>query len=152
MPQHNIEQSPDAPPPGQPGLIVESTSDDECTLARKQHPCDTIIEHAPLVVADIKPCLTREQHNILETHFQRQHKPSSATKKSFATSLEVPVDKANNWFQNRRAKVKQDIKKQFLQFNTRTANIGIIESQPPTGHSEFPRAVQDVMSKASGVA
>ncbi|KAF2691324.1 hypothetical protein K458DRAFT_287175 [Lentithecium fluviatile CBS 122367] len=68
-------------------------------------------------VADVKPRLTKEQHDILESHFQAQHKPSTSTKKTFAENLGVPLDKINNWFQNRRAKVKQDIKKQINQYN-----------------------------------
>ncbi|KAF2085174.1 hypothetical protein K490DRAFT_59009 [Saccharata proteae CBS 121410] len=69
------------------------------------------------VCPDVKPRLTKEQHDILEAHFQQQHKPSTTTKKGFAESLGVPLDKINNWFQNRRAKVKQDLKKQQGQFN-----------------------------------
>jgi hypothetical protein len=45
--------------------------------------------------ADVKPRLTKEQHDILENHFQQQHKPSTSTKKGFAESLNVPVDKIN---------------------------------------------------------
>lgn len=45
--------------------------------------------------ADVKPRLTKEQHDILEAHFQQQHKPSTSTKKGFAESLGVPVDKIN---------------------------------------------------------
>ncbi|KAF2018778.1 hypothetical protein BU24DRAFT_405533 [Aaosphaeria arxii CBS 175.79] len=66
---------------------------------------------------DVKPRLTKEQHDILEAHFQQQHKPSTNTKKGFAETLGVPLDKINNWFQNRRAKVKQDIKKQMNSYN-----------------------------------
>lgn len=81
---------------------------------------------------DIKPRLTKEQHDILEAHFQKQNKPNTNTKKAFAESLNVSLDKVNvsrsleqslirdgvtktaqqNWFQNRRAKSKQDAKKQ----------------------------------------
>ncbi|OCK78784.1 hypothetical protein K432DRAFT_280264, partial [Lepidopterella palustris CBS 459.81] len=97
---------------------------------------------------DVKPRLTKEQHDILEAHFQQQHKPSTSTKKGFAESLGVPVDKINvsssrprfqlNWFQNRRAKVKQDLKKQMSQLNMSmnmgmniygTAPVPIINSQ-----------------------
>jgi hypothetical protein len=45
--------------------------------------------------ADVKPRLTKEQHDILEAHFQQQHKPSTSTKKGFAETLGVPVDKIN---------------------------------------------------------
>lgn len=45
--------------------------------------------------ADVKPRLTKEQHDILEAHFQQQHKPSTSTKKGFAEALGVPLDKIN---------------------------------------------------------
>ncbi|KAF2870006.1 hypothetical protein BDV95DRAFT_497274 [Massariosphaeria phaeospora] len=67
--------------------------------------------------ADVKPRLTKEQHDVLESHFQQQRKPSTAVKKGFADALNVPLDKINNWFQNRRAKVKQDDKKRLNQYN-----------------------------------
>ncbi|KAF2189508.1 hypothetical protein K469DRAFT_682947 [Zopfia rhizophila CBS 207.26] len=86
--------------------------------------------------ADVKPRLTKEQHDILEAHFQQQHKPSTSTKKGFAESLGVPVDKINNWFQNRRAKVKQDLKKQMNQYNM---NMGLYGTpQMPMVTSQFP--------------
>ncbi|KAF2833197.1 hypothetical protein CC86DRAFT_376410 [Ophiobolus disseminans] len=66
---------------------------------------------------DVKPRLTKEQHDVLEQHFQVQHKPSTLVKKDFASKLGVPLDKINNWFQNRRAKVKQDRKKVANQMN-----------------------------------
>ncbi len=47
------------------------------------------------VVGDVKPRLTKEQHDILEAHFQQQAKPSTNTKKGFADSLGVPLDKIN---------------------------------------------------------
>lgn len=47
------------------------------------------------VCADVKPRLTKEQHDILERHFQLQHKPTTSTKKGFADALGVPLDKIN---------------------------------------------------------
>ncbi|ORY11613.1 hypothetical protein BCR34DRAFT_601218 [Clohesyomyces aquaticus] len=58
--------------------------------------------------ADVKPRLSKEQYDILEAYFQTQHKPTTTTKKGIAEALGVPCDKINNWFQNRRAKFKQD--------------------------------------------
>ncbi|KAF2706616.1 hypothetical protein K504DRAFT_60658 [Pleomassaria siparia CBS 279.74] len=86
--------------------------------------------------ADVKPRLTKEQHDMLEAHFQTQNKPSTSTKKGFAETLNVPVDKINNWFQNRRAKVKQDHKKLINQYNMNmgmygTPQIPIVTSQYP---------------------
>lgn len=94
-------------------------------LSQKQHP-----QNPAHACADVKPRLTKEQHDILEAHFQQQHKPSTSTKKGFAESLGVPVDKINNWFQNRRAKVKQDIKKQMSQFNMNMNVYGANNSMP----------------------
>ncbi|TID21512.1 putative beta-galactosidase A [Venturia nashicola] len=71
-----------------------------------QHP-HPIVQVCP----DVKPRLTKDQHDILEEQFRQQPKPSTSTKKGFADELGVPLDKINNWFQNRRAKVKQDLKK-----------------------------------------
>ncbi|KAI6806959.1 hypothetical protein KC350_g13937, partial [Hortaea werneckii] len=51
------------------------------------------------VPCDIKPRLTKEQHDVLEAEFQRQHKPNTITKKRFAEVLGVSLDKVNNWFQ-----------------------------------------------------
>lgn len=44
---------------------------------------------------DIKPRLTKEQHDILEAHYQKQQKPNTNTKKGFAESLSVSLDKVN---------------------------------------------------------
>lgn len=87
-------------------------------------------------VADVKPRLTKEQHDILEAHFQQQHKPSTNTKKGFAEALGVPIDKINNWFQNRRAKVKQDLKKQINQYNMSMGIYG--PPQIPVIPPQFP--------------
>jgi hypothetical protein len=45
--------------------------------------------------ADVKPRLTKEQHDILEAHFSQHPKPSTSTKKGFAENLGVPLDKIN---------------------------------------------------------
>ncbi|KAK5168424.1 uncharacterized protein LTR77_006994 [Saxophila tyrrhenica] len=61
---------------------------------------------------DIKPRLNKEQHDYLENHYQQVAKPLTSVKKEIANHLNVSLDKINNWFQNRRAKTKQDLKKQ----------------------------------------
>ncbi|KAF2856348.1 hypothetical protein T440DRAFT_439318 [Plenodomus tracheiphilus IPT5] len=81
--------------------------------------------------SDVKPRLTKDQHDVLEHHFLVQHKPSTNVKKEFAVKLGVPLDKINNWFQNRRAKVKQDRKKMMNQFNM---SLGM----PYPHHSHMP--------------
>ncbi|KAK4560298.1 hypothetical protein LTR86_005492 [Recurvomyces mirabilis] len=62
-------------------------------------------------MVDIKPRLTKSQHEMLESEYNKQNKPSTNVKKGFAETLGVSLDKVNNWFQNRRAKSKQDAKK-----------------------------------------
>ena len=54
---------------------------------------NTNMPHA--INCDIKPRLTKEQHDILEAHFQKQHKPNTNTKKQVAENLGVSLDKVN---------------------------------------------------------
>ena len=49
----------------------------------------------PPMSCEVKPRLTKEQHDILENHFQKQHKPSTSIKKGFAETLNVSLDKVN---------------------------------------------------------
>jgi len=49
----------------------------------------------PGLQTDVKPRLTKEQHDILEAHYQQQSKPNTQTKKGFAESLGVSLDKVN---------------------------------------------------------
>ena len=59
-----------------------------------QHPQYAHHLAAGLAV-DVKPRLTKEQHDILEAHYQQQNKPNTQTKKGFAESLCVSLDKVN---------------------------------------------------------
>ncbi|KAJ6278126.1 hypothetical protein J3E71DRAFT_394119 [Bipolaris maydis] len=72
--------------------------------------------------SDVKPRLTKDQHDILEQHFLAQHKPST-----------------NNWFQNRRAKVKQDRKKLMNQYNM-TMNLPFAHQHAPVMPNHYPHA------------
>lgn len=47
------------------------------------------------LAVDVKPRLTKEQHDILENEFQKQSKPNTNTKKRFAEVLGVSLDKVN---------------------------------------------------------
>ncbi|KAK2612436.1 hypothetical protein QQS21_001540 [Conoideocrella luteorostrata] len=55
-----------------------------------------------------KPRLSKEEVEVLETEFQKNHKPSSITKKALAESMRVDNARINNWFQNRRAREKKE--------------------------------------------
>lgn len=51
--------------------------------------------HLNHLAVDVKPRLTKEQHDILEAHYQQQSKPNTQTKKGFAEALGVSLDKVN---------------------------------------------------------
>jgi len=51
--------------------------------------------------------LNKDQHRKLEFEFQKNRKPSSTAKRQIAERFGVSTEKINNWFQNRRAKHKQ---------------------------------------------
>ncbi|GJN68625.1 hypothetical protein PLICBS_002668 [Purpureocillium lilacinum] len=55
-----------------------------------------------------KPRLSKEEVEVLEAEFQKNHKPSSTTKKALAESMRVDNARINNWFQNRRAREKKE--------------------------------------------
>ncbi|KAL6717968.1 hypothetical protein ACLMJK_004053 [Lecanora helva] len=54
------------------------------------------------------PRLTSEQLVILEDQFSKNYKPNTEHKRVLADSMGVEYAKVNNWFQNRRAKAKQE--------------------------------------------
>ncbi|KAJ4301847.1 hypothetical protein N0V90_003943 [Kalmusia sp. IMI 367209] len=93
----------------------------------------------PAHTADVKPRLTKEQHDILERHFQAHHKPSTSTKKGFAENLGVPLDKIN---------VKQDLKKQMNQYQM---SMGMYpQPQAPVTMAQFPQQAPPQLSLAPG--
>ncbi|KAK7534658.1 hypothetical protein IWX49DRAFT_510556 [Phyllosticta citricarpa] len=95
--------------------------------------------HPHPVCQEAKPRLTKEQHDILEAHFQQQNKPSTSTKKGFAEALGVPLEKINNWFQNRRAKVKQELKKAQAQRDQLEQQMQQqMQQQQPQQHQQPP--------------
>ena len=58
-----------------------------------KHPYFPSLPHQ--TSCDIKPRLTKEQHDILEAHYKKQNKPNTNTKKGFAESLNVSLEKVN---------------------------------------------------------
>ncbi|CAM1506585.1 Fc.00g062260.m01.CDS01 [Cosmosporella sp. VM-42] len=57
---------------------------------------------------ETKPRLSKEEVELLEAEFQKNHKPNSSTKKALAESMRVDNARINNWFQNRRARDKKE--------------------------------------------
>ncbi|KAJ9625333.1 hypothetical protein H2204_010425 [Knufia peltigerae] len=54
-----------------------------------------------------RPRLTKEQVEVLEAQFQANHKPNSQVKRQLAIQTNLKFQRVGNWFQNRRAKAKQ---------------------------------------------
>lgn len=112
---------------------------------------------------DSKPRLSKEQHETLERHYQCEPKPSTQTKKEFSTRLGVSVEKVNvrlflshppttnhlltftqNWFQNRRAKTKHELKKQQETSAFAAASAGASSSaEQPSGVEQFGHPLAD---------
>ncbi|TWU71141.1 hypothetical protein ED733_000934 [Metarhizium rileyi] len=68
-----------------------------------------LVQHQQISRAtESKPRLSKEEVEILEAEFQKNHKPSSTTKKALAESMRVDNARINNWFQNRRAREKKE--------------------------------------------
>ncbi|OAQ99690.1 hypothetical protein LLEC1_05347 [Akanthomyces lecanii] len=98
---------------------------------------DTYSVHQPRLfnqqaprTTESKPRLSKEEVEILEAEFQKNHKPNSTTKKALAESMrvdnarinvsrppslyakllfhDIPANTPKNWFQNRRAREKKE--------------------------------------------
>ncbi|KAL2006171.1 hypothetical protein VTN00DRAFT_9825 [Thermoascus crustaceus] len=54
-----------------------------------------------------RPRLTKEQVDTLEAQFQAHPKPNSSVKRQLAIQTNLTLPRVANWFQNRRAKAKQ---------------------------------------------
>lgn len=68
-----------------------------------------LVHHQQMArTTESKPRLSKEEVEILETEFQKNHKPNSSTKKGLAEQMRVDNARINNWFQNRRAREKKE--------------------------------------------
>ncbi|KAI1105182.1 hypothetical protein F4804DRAFT_149267 [Jackrogersella minutella] len=77
-----------------------------------------------------KPRLSKEEVERLEKVFQDNPKPSSSVKAQLADSLGLERPRINNWFQNRRAKAKQERKQEEYEAR-RAAEKGSAEPVSP---------------------
>ncbi|EER42886.1 homeobox transcription factor [Histoplasma capsulatum var. duboisii H88] len=90
------------------------------------HPVDTyLLPNAPIDLAEYyhqaaaledfeeytenlsRPRLTKDQVDTLEAQFQAHPKPNSNVKRQLAAQTNLTLPRVANWFQNRRAKAKQ---------------------------------------------
>ncbi|RDW88872.1 hypothetical protein BP6252_00904 [Coleophoma cylindrospora] len=95
---------------------------------------------------ETKPRLGKDEVELLEREFQKNPKPTTNTKKQFAEQMSVDLSRINNWFQNRRAKRKQEKKQEAYEAGQREA-MGYTDDDS----SDFfnPCAVYDEGSVAS---
>ncbi|ETI23964.1 hypothetical protein G647_05771 [Cladophialophora carrionii CBS 160.54] len=80
-----------------------------------------------------RPRLTKEQAEVLEAHFQANHKPSSQLKRELAIQTGLTLNRVGNWFQNRRAKAKQQKRQEEYEAQTSSVNV---PSNEPEGDEE----------------
>ncbi|EXJ62169.1 hypothetical protein A1O7_02602 [Cladophialophora yegresii CBS 114405] len=76
-----------------------------------------------------RPRLTKEQAEVLEAHFQANHKPSSQLKRELAIQTGLTLNRVGNWFQNRRAKAKQQKRQEEYEAQTSSANVQSNEAE-----------------------
>ncbi|KAI1383114.1 uncharacterized protein F4822DRAFT_435046 [Hypoxylon trugodes] len=82
-----------------------------------------------------KPRLSKEEVEKLEKVFQENPKPSSSVKAALADSLGLERPRINNWFQNRRAKAKQDKKQSDYNEQLKAEKASASPSSPEEGGS-----------------
>ncbi|KAI1431118.1 hypothetical protein GGR50DRAFT_109392 [Xylaria sp. CBS 124048] len=80
-----------------------------------------------------KPRLSKEEVEKLEKVFQENPKPSSSVKAQLADGLGLERPRINNWFQNRRAKAKQERKQEEYEAR-RAAEKSASEPTSPDDH------------------
>ncbi|KAJ5714006.1 uncharacterized protein N7483_011187 [Penicillium malachiteum] len=113
--------------PGHSGLPMDHTLAYDPSMVpppMMHHPIDGYLyPHPPMEMIDYyhqpimdydeytenlsRPRLTKEQVETLENQFQAHPKPSSNVKRQLAAQTNLSLPRVANWFQNRRAKAKQ---------------------------------------------
>ncbi|RCI15552.1 hypothetical protein L249_3617 [Ophiocordyceps polyrhachis-furcata BCC 54312] len=86
-----------------PGYLADSMD-----AYQTQHNSHLVQQHHMSRATESKPRLSKDEVEVLEAEFQKNHKPSSSTKKALAESMRVDNARINNWFQNRRAREKKE--------------------------------------------
>lgn len=110
------------------------------------HQGHLLHRHQMSRTTETKPRLSKEEVEVLEAEFQKNHKPNSTVKKALAESMRVDNARINNWFQNRRAREKKEknireyAAKQRLDKDTATNEAGV--------HSDDDRLSDRVVSSA----
>ncbi|CAD6443311.1 ba899da5-c66a-4abf-9346-fb5b4a233251 [Sclerotinia trifoliorum] len=102
-----------------------------------QHPSNMMNMSNGQKTNETKPRLGKEEVDILEREFKRNPKPTTQTKRIFAEDMGVDLARINNWFQNRRAKRKQEKKTEAYEAGQAREALGFSVSAPSS--PEFPQ-------------
>jgi hypothetical protein len=89
-------------------------------------------------VTESKPRFAKHEVEALEAEFQLNHKPNSLTKRGLAEKMGVEVPRINNWFQNRRAKEKHDLKLREYEKQQREDRRDVVDPSSSAGRSAEP--------------
>ncbi|PQE11123.1 homeobox domain-containing protein [Rutstroemia sp. NJR-2017a BVV2] len=98
---------------------------------------------------ETKPRLGKEEVDILEREFKRNPKPTTQTKRGFAEQMNVDLARINNWFQNRRAKRKQEKKQEAYEAGQVQDALGFSEPSSPEYFQNNYMADNQVLSMQS---
>lgn len=90
-----------------------------------------------------KPRLSKEEVEKLEKVFQENPKPSSSVKAQLADGLGLERPRINNWFQNRRAKAKQERKQEEYEARRAAEKAASESNSPEDGHTGVSDIVGD---------
>ncbi|KFY50998.1 hypothetical protein V496_09015 [Pseudogymnoascus sp. VKM F-4515 (FW-2607)] len=98
---------------------------------------------------DAKPRLAKQEVELLERHFQENHKPPSSLKRQLAENMNVQVCRINNWFQNRRAKAKHEVKQAQRLLRIERSQSGEPETEEYDLSKEFSEMFEEEQKPAS---
>lgn len=89
-----------------------------CNGSNSFYPLPQFVEDYDEFVENLsRPRLTKDQVDTLETQFQAHPKPNSETKRQLALQTNLTLPRVANWFQNRRAKAKQQKRQEEFRKN-----------------------------------
>ncbi|KAF7594095.1 hypothetical protein BBP40_010093 [Aspergillus hancockii] len=90
-----------------------------------------------------RPRLTKEQVETLEAQFQAHPKPSSNVKRQLAAQTNLSLPRVANWFQNRRAKAKQQKRQEEFERMQKAKTEAEEAARIKTEHTEKSESSRD---------
>ncbi|CUS08713.1 unnamed protein product [Tuber aestivum] len=114
------------PPPPPPPLL--SRGSDCSVLSNASSDGDGGV----LMMVESRCRLTREQVQLLERQFSDSPKPNTKIRRALADKTGLSVQRVGNWFQNRRAKAKQQKRQEEMQTRQILASAGRRRATEPS--------------------